>query len=391
MKACIMCGGVGTRLRPLTFERPKPAIPILNKPSIGHLVEHLAAKGFDEIVATLGYQGEQIEAYLGDGSLFGVSMKYSYEKEKLGTAGSVKNAESYLNDEPFLVVGGDHVLDLNLREFMDFHKEKGNIISIALICIDDPRAYGIVDLNVKYQIKRFAEKPSAGEIFSNLASTGIYACNPEVLDYIPKGKFDFARDLFPKLLKKGVKITGWLARGHWTDIGNPASYREACRWKLEHLPGTEIRGRVDIKNARIKGPLVLSHNVSIGRDSEVVGPVVIGNNTTIGNNVLIGPYTSIGSNCEVGSNSQILSSYIYDGVKIGSNTSISGAIVDNNTIIENNSTIENGAVIGPRVVIKSGATVHSNVLIWPEVEVKPRAVVKRNIFNPKYSTSIGGS
>lgn len=391
MRACIMCGGVGTRLRPLTFERPKPAIPILNKPLIGHLVEHLSAKGFDEIVATLGYQGEQIEAYLGDGSLFGVRTKYSYEKEKLGTAGSIKNAESCLNDEPFLVVGGDHVLDLNLREFMDFHRERGNLISIALVCIDDPRAFGIVDLNVKYEIRRFAEKPAAGAIFSNLASTGIYACNPEVLDMIPECRFDFARDLFPRLLRKGAKINGWLARGRWTDIGNPASYREASRWMLEHLPGTEIRGSVDIENARIKGPLVLGHNVSIGKESEVVGPVVVGNDTKIGNNVLMGPYTSIGSDCEIGGNSQILSSYIYNGVKIGESTSISGAIIDNNTIVEDNSTIENGAVIGPRAMIKSGATVHSNVLIWPEVAIKAKAVVKKNIFNPKFSSSMGGS
>ncbi len=390
MKACIMCGGVGTRLRPLTFERPKPAIPILNKPSIVHLVEHLSVKGFDEIVATLGYQGEQIEAYLGDGSLFGVSTNYSYEKEKLGTAGSVKNASRYLDDGPFLVVGGDHVLDLNLREFMDFHKEKGNLISIALVCIDDPRHYGIVDLNVKYEIRRFTEKPEIGQIFSNLASTGIYACNPEVLDLIPEGRFDFARELFPKLIKKGEKITGWLARGHWTDIGSAASYREACRWMLEHLAATEISGTVDIENARIKGPLQLGHNISIGKESEVVGPVVVGNDTKIGKNVLIGPYTSIGSNCEIGDNTQILSSYFYTGVKIGSGAAISGTIIDDNTAVEENTTLENGTVIGPRVIIERGVTVHS-VSIWPEVIIKAGAVVNKNILNPKYGSSTKGS
>ncbi len=156
--------GHGTRLRPLTFERPKPSIPILNKPSVGHLVEHLS-KRFNEIVITLGYMGEVIENYLSNGSLFGVDIKYVYEKEKMGTAGSVKNAEKYLEGQPFLVVGGDHVLNLNLREIYEFHNRTDSMVTISVLSIDDPREFGIVDLDNNMIIHRFREKPGPGQIF----------------------------------------------------------------------------------------------------------------------------------------------------------------------------------------------------------------------------------
>ena len=203
MKVCIMCGGEGTRLRPLTFERPKPCIPIVNRPSIQHLVSHLSNLGFREVVITLGYMGKDIEAALGDGSLFGVDITYVHEKTKLGTAGSVRNAKKYLDDQDFLIVGGDHVTDLNVLEFYRVHQKEKAMTTIGLISIDDPGEYGIAEIDINYEIKRFKEKPAPGEIFSNLASTGMYVCNPEIFDHIPAGKkFDFARDLFPTLWRR---------------------------------------------------------------------------------------------------------------------------------------------------------------------------------------------
>lgn len=391
MKACILCGGTGTRLRPLTFERPKPSIPILNKPSVGHLVEHLSKNGFNEIVITLGYMGDVIENYLGDGSLFGVDIKYVYEKDKLGTAGSVKNAEKYLGDSPFLVVGGDHVLNLNLRELYDFHNKRDALVTISVLSIDDPREFGIVDLDNNMSIHRFREKPGPGEIFSNLASTGIYALNPEVLDYIPKARYDFAKDLFPKLLRDGKRISGWMARGQWTDVGNPAAYREAQKWMLENMPGTHIHGRLLVENARLNGPIDVGNNVSVGKNSVIVGPIIIGENTVIGENVLIGPYTTIGSSCTIGNDTRILSSYIYDGVKIGAGCSISGAIMDNDITIGRSCILENGVVIGPRAMIGNDVTVHSDVRIWPEVVVSAGSSVDKDFMNESFATDINGS
>ncbi len=348
-------------------------------------------EGFNDIVITLGYLGGEIESTLGDGSMYGVHIEYVHEKEKLGTAGGVKNAEEFFEDEPFLVVGGDHVMDIALREFCRFHEEHHAMVTIGLIPIEDPRDYGIAELNVSNRITRFHEKPKSGEIFSNLASTGIYVCEPEVLKFIPKRKFDFAKDLFPELMRKGKCINGYLVRGKWSDIGNPMAYREACHWMLDQMPGTKISGSISIKDARVTGPIEIGHNVTISSNSYVVGPVVIGDNTTIGSNVLIGPYTSIGSNCIIGDGSRILSSYIFDDVFIGNNTAISGAIIDNATRIEDSCILEAGTVIGPRVTIGEGALVHSNVRIWPEIKVNKGTRVKKTILNERFGNEMEGS
>lgn len=390
MKACIMCGGAGTRLRPLTFERPKPSIPLLNKPSVGHLVDHLSANGFNDIVITLGYLGRNIEEYLEDGAKFGVEIHYIRERNKLGTAGSVKNAENALDGGPFLVVGGDHVMDFNLHEFYQFHRKNDSMLTVGVMSIDDPREYGILDIDVNNRVHRFREKPSSGEIFSNLASTGIYMCDPEIFSYIPKERFDFAKDLFPKLLSSDDPMSAWMARGHWNDIGNATAYRQASRWLLDNLRGTEIAGRFNIKDARLNGPATIGTDVSVGSNSAIVGPVVIGANTTVGDNVLISPYTTIGSDCDIADDTSVLSGIVYDNVKIGSRTLVSGSVVDNSTRIGDHCVLENNTVIGPRVTINDFVTVHSGVSIWPDVVIDGGDVYK-DALNPAYDTHKGGS
>jgi Nucleoside-diphosphate-sugar pyrophosphorylase involved in lipopolysaccharide biosynthesis/translation initiation factor 2B, gamma/epsilon subunits (eIF-2Bgamma/eIF-2Bepsilon) len=385
-----MCGGAGTRLRPLTFERPKPSIPLLNKPSVGHLVDHLSANGFNDIVITLGYLGRNIEEYLEDGAKFGVEIHYIRERKKLGTAGSVKNAENALGGGPFLVVGGDHVMDFNLHEFYQFHRKNDSMLTVGVMSIDDPREYGILDIDVNNRVHRFREKPSSGEIFSNLASTGIYMCDPELFSYIPKERFDFAKDLFPKLLSSHDPMSAWMARGHWNDIGNATAYRQASRWLLDNLRGTEIAGRFNIKDARLNGPATIGTDVSVGSNSAIVGPVVIGANTTVGDNVLISPYTTIGSDCDIADDTSVLSGIVYDNVKIGSRTSVSGSVVDNGTRIGDHCVLENNTVIGPRVTINDFVTVHSGVSIWPDVVIDGGDVYK-DALNPAYDTHKDGS
>ena len=392
MKVCIMCGGEGTRLRPLTFGRPKPCIPIVNKPSIQHLVSHLANLGFTDVVITLGYMSEAIEEALGDGSLFGVNVTYVHEKTKLGTAGSVKNAQKYLEEQPFLVVGGDHVVDLNLLEFYREHLTNDSITTIGLISIDDPTEYGIAEIDANYQIKRFKEKPSPGEIFSNLASTGMYVCDPEIFDHIPAGeKFDFARNLFPKLMGEGHVLKAWLARGNWSDVGSPRSLREAERWKLQDIGFTNISGDLYIKGARIMGPAQIGSCVSVAANSRVIGPVSIGAGTIIEENVVVGPYTSIGEGCIIKNSAKIFSSSIYNRVVIGRDSTISGSIIDNDTFIGSGCNIEHDTVIGPHVVLKSGVVVHSGTRLWPEVIIPEGTVVKEHILNEDYDTRTEGS
>ncbi|WP_245323298.1 NDP-sugar synthase [Methanomicrobium sp. W14] len=387
-----MCGGEGTRLRPLTFERPKPCIPIVNTPSIQHLVSHLSNLGFSDIIVTIGYKGDEIQKALGDGSLFGVNITYVREDKKLGTAGSVKNAEKYLKGSPFLVVGGDHVTDVDLLSFYREHIKGESIVSIGLISIDEPCDYGIAEIDVNYHLKRFREKPSPGEIFSNLASTGIYVCDPEIFNYIPEAKkFDFAKDLFPLMMQKGIIIKGWLARGNWTDVGSPQSLRQAEHWKLQDMHYTNIKGNVTIKGAHVLGPVQLGDSVIIGENSRIIGPVSIGSGTCIGENVLIGPYTSIGEHCRIAHDSKIFSSSIYNHVDIGSQTTISGSIIDDDAKTGVLCSIENDTVIGPRTELKNRVIVHSGTRIWPEVVIEEGQVVKEYLLNEKFDTSYSGS
>lgn len=392
MKVCIMCGGEGTRLRPLTFERPKPCIPIVNRPSIEHLVTHLSNLGFRDIVITLGYLGTAIEEALGDGSLFNTTIIYVREKTKLGTAGSVKNAQKYLDGQDFLVVGGDHVTDLNVLEFYRAHKTEKAAVSIGLISIDDPGEYGIAEIDVSYDIKRFKEKPAPGEIFSNLASTGMYVCSPDVFDHIPSGKkFDFARDLFPRMMEGGHSLKGWLARGNWTDVGSPQSLRQAERWKLADMASTTINGDLSMRGAHVQGPVELGDAITLGRNSRIIGPVAIGAGTTVGDNVLVGPYTTVGEKCIIRNNVKIFSSSLYNRVVVGANSTISGSIIDIDTHIGGDCSIENDTVVGPRVVLRDNVVVHSKTRIWPEVVISEGSIVKEHVLNEKFDLRCEGS
>ena len=387
-----MCGGEGTRLRPLTFERPKPCIPIANKPSIVHLVTHLANLGFTDIVLTIGYLGNDIQDALGDGSLYGANITYVSEEIKLGTAGSVKNAQKYLEDAPFLVVGGDHMTDLNLLEFYRDHMNSPAITSIGLISIEDPREFGIAEIDASLRIQRFREKPAPGEIFSNLASTGIYVCDPKIFEFIPENtKFDFAKDLFPLLMEKGYQLNGWLARGNWTDVGNPAMLRAAEKWILQEKTVTSVSGTLNIKDAHITGPVTFGDGITLGAGSRIVGPVLVGNGVMIGDNVIVGPYTSIGDNCVIKTNAKIFSSSIYNGVVVGSGTTISGSIVDVGTNIGDECSVEHNTVIGARSILQNDVTIHSGTRLWPEVIVKEGSVVKIHLLNPKFDSRFEGS
>jgi mannose-1-phosphate guanylyltransferase len=364
----------------------------MNIPSIVHLVSHLSNLGFHEIIITLGYMADAIELVLGDGSLFGIHIRYVHEQEKLGTAGSVKNAQKYLEDRSFLVVGGDHVTDINLLEFYREHQTGRALTTIGLISIDDPCEYGIAEIDVTNQIQRFKEKPSPGEIFSNLASTGMYVCEPEIFDSIPPNtKFDFARDLFPLLMEEEKRLHGWLARGNWTDVGSPRSLRQAERWKLHELASTTIVGELHTAGARITGPVQVSGALSLGRQTRIIGPVSIGGGTRIGDGVLIGPYTSIGEGSRIDDGAKIFSSSLYNGIRIGNGSTLSGSILDNDVVIGRKCSIEHDTVIGPRVQCGDGVVIHSGTRVWPEVTIPNNMVVKEHLLNKKYDLRREGS
>ncbi|NSL51028.1 nucleotidyltransferase family protein [Calidifontibacillus erzurumensis] len=226
MKGVIIAGGKGSRLRPLTNHLPKPLVPILNKPVMEYAIEHLKEHGITEIAVTVQYLSRKIIDYFGDGRKFGVRLTYFEERKPLGTAGSVKNAEKFL-DEPFIVMYGDVISNFDLTKGIQFHKKKKSKITIFMTMVQNPMDYGIINTDENGKVTRFLEKPSRSEVFSNQVNTGIYIMEPVILRYINKGcPFDFSLDLFPLLLKKGISIFGFNAVGYWSDVGNMAKYEK---------------------------------------------------------------------------------------------------------------------------------------------------------------------
>ena len=227
MKAVILAGGEGTRLRPLTSNTPKPMMPLANKPMMEHIVNLLAQHGFDEIVVTVAFLANQIRDYFGDGSDFGVTMRYATEDSPLGTAGSVRNAADEL-DDTFLVISGDVLTDIDLTAFVKAHRDAGAAASIALKHVENPLEFGIVITQPDGTIERFLEKPTWGEVFSDTINTGIYVVEPEVFDFIPEGEVvDFSGDVFPALLDSGHTLHGHVTEGYWEDVGTLEAYSRA--------------------------------------------------------------------------------------------------------------------------------------------------------------------
>ena len=252
MKAVIMAGGEGTRLRPLTSLRPKPMVPIVNQPVMEHIVGLVKHHGISQIVATLAFMPAVIQDYFGAGEEWGVEIEYAVEETPLGTAGSIKNAAHFLEgDEPFVVISGDAITDIDLSEVIAFHKERGAAVTIALKRVPDPLDFGVVITAEDGRIERFLEKPTWGQVFSDTINTGIYVVEPWVLDYIPADtSFDFSAELFPKLMEEGHALYGLPVDGYWCDVGSPRD--------LYGRPPRHSRRQVSLvhpRRARARGPL----------------------------------------------------------------------------------------------------------------------------------------
>lgn len=245
MKAVILAGGLGTRLRPVTGEHPKPMVPLLGRPVMEHIVALLRENGFTQLCAALHYRAGEIMAHFGDGRRFGVEMEYRIETENLGTAGSVKNCRDFYGDEDFLVIAGDAVCDYELRLLMQAHKERGAAATLALSAEQTPLRYGLAVTDGEGRIRSFIEKPAWPQVVTDLVNTGIYVLSPQVMARVPEGSFDFGRDLFPQLLREGAPLYGQVMEGYWRDIGTPQDYYRCCAdaldGKLRLTPGAAFQ------------------------------------------------------------------------------------------------------------------------------------------------------
>ena len=291
MKAVILVGGQATRLLPLTHNTPKAMVPVLNTPFLEHVISHLASHHIRDIVLALGRLAHSIESYLGDGSRFGVSIKYALEKDPLGTAGAVKNAASYL-DDTFLVLNGDIFTDLDITAMTDLHRNRKAKATIALTPVEDPSAYGLIETDATSRVLNFLEKPNKDEITTNMINAGTYVLEPDVLNQVPPGmKCSFEREVFPKLLADGELVCAYASPSYWIDIGTPSKYLQLhfdllngkCR-QHNPAPGHEVSigENTDIHpTARIKGPTVIGASCYIGPKAKISGPATIGDGCAI--------------------------------------------------------------------------------------------------------------
>lgn len=234
MKAIIMAGGEGRRLRAVTGDLPKPMVPFLGRPMMEHIILLLKAQGFDDICVTLRYRAQDIINHFGKGDALGVKLSYSIENEPLGTAGSVKNCRDFYGDEDFLVISGDAACDFELAGLMKDHKESGACASLALYRSAEPVSYGLAIKNTDDSLRCFVEKPDWSRVVTDLVNTGIYVLSPKAMEYVPADRnIDFGKELFPLLLEKGEKLMGFEQEGYWCDVGSPLSYYRCCADALE--------------------------------------------------------------------------------------------------------------------------------------------------------------
>jgi mannose-1-phosphate guanylyltransferase/phosphomannomutase len=315
MKAFVLAAGVGTRLRPLTSDIPKPMVPVLGRPALYHTFANLKKNGFTDICVNLFYKPEVITEYFKKNDL-GVNLTFSPEKKLLGTAGSAKKNEKFF-DDAFCIMSGDGLSDVNLREIYDFHKKNKALATIALKNVDERFEYGVTVTDKKGKVKSFVEKPYWKDVFSSSVNTGIYFFEPEIFKYIPKNKFfDFGKDLFPLLLKKQERVFGCVFDGYWTDIGNICEYKRGVF--------DALCGRVKLHGAFCK---YVSRTAKIDKSAKIYAPCFIDDGVKIGKNVVIKPYSVLSKNVTVKENAEISKSIIWEDAVVGKNATADNTVV----------------------------------------------------------------
>lgn len=373
MKAVIMAGGEGTRLRPLTSNAPKPMLPLVNRPMMEHIVELLKGHGFDDIVVTVAFMANAIRNYFGDGSEFGVRMVYATEETPLGTAGSVRNAMRHLT-ERFLVISGDVLTDVDLSAMVAFHEEKQAMATIGLVHVENPLEFGIVITREDGTIERFLEKPTWGQVFSDTINTGIFVLEPSIFDYIaPDRAVDFSGEVFPQLLADGRPLYGAVAEGYWEDVGTLDAYLSAHRDILD------AKVRVNVPGFEMKNGAWLGEGVDVHPDAVLTGPLVVGDNCRIESGARIGPYAALGTNVRVRSESVLERTVVHDNAYLGSKVRLRGTVVGRNCDLRNGARAEEGVVLGDECFIGEDALLASGIKVYPFKTVEAGAIVNDSI------------
>ena len=327
MKAVVLVGGEGTRLRPLTYLTVKAMVPVLNKPFIEYIIRHLSHHNISEIILAIGYKPDRITEYFTDENQLGTKLTYSIETDPLGTAGAFKNAEPQIDDTVF-AMNGDIFTDLDFTEMLRFHKDKGAKVTIALTPVEDPTRFGVVETDSNQRVTRFLEKPKQEQVISNMINAGVYVIETEVLKRIPKGKRSmFEHDIFPSLVAAGEPVFGYTTDVYWMDMGTPEKYLQL---NADLLSGKSTQVGFNPTDIRIGKQ---SH---VHPQSNLVGPILIDKNCNVGKGAQLKGPVVIGPGCRIHDGASIENSVIWQNADIGEQAILKDCIVASNSYIDNN-------------------------------------------------------
>ena len=375
MKAVVMAGGEGTRLRPMTANQPKPLLPVVNKPIMEHVLRLLRRHGFNETVVTVQFLASMVRNYFGDGEDFDMSLQYATEEMPLGTAGSVKNAQDALRDEPFLVISGDALTDIDLSELVKFHKDNGALVTVGLTRVPDPLEFGIIIVDDDGRIQRFLEKPTWGQVFSDTVNTGIYVMEPEVLSEFSAGEqADWSGDIFPRLLERGAPLYGWIADGYWEDVGTHESYLKA---QADVLSG---RVQADIDGFEMSPGVWVAEGAEVDPEAVLTGPLCVGDYAKIEAGAQLREFTVVGSNVVVKEGAFLHRAVVHNNVYVGPGATLRGCVIGKNTDVMASARIEEGAVVGDECVIEPEAYLSAGVKVYPFKTIEAGAVVNTSVI-----------
>jgi mannose-1-phosphate guanylyltransferase/phosphomannomutase len=359
----------------MTANQPKPLLPVANRPIMEHVLRLLKRHGFDETVVTVQFLAALVRNYFGDGEEFGMSLQYATEEMPLGTAGSVRNAEDALRDDPFLVISGDALTDMDLSALVRYHKDNGALVTVGLARVPDPLEFGIVITQEDGRIQRFLEKPTWGQVFSDTVNTGVYVMEPEVLAEVPPGEIvDWSGDVFPKLLKRGAPLFGYISDGYWEDVGTHESYLKA---QADVLAG---RVQTDIAGFEVSPGIWVAEGAEVDPDAVLTGPMCIGDYAKIEAGAHLREYTVIGSNVVVKEGAFLHRAVVHNNVYVGQGVTLRGCVVGKNTDVMRLARIEEGAVVGDECVIEPEAYLSAGVKVYPFKTIEAGAVVNNSVI-----------
>ncbi|MFC1937869.1 sugar phosphate nucleotidyltransferase [Chloroflexota bacterium] len=353
VKAVILVGGEATRLRPLTCKITKAMVPILNRPFLEHLLRYLGRHGITDVILAMCYLPDSIQSYFGEGGDVGVRMTCVVEDCPLGTAGAVKNIEKLL-DEPFVVLNGDIITEIDLSAMIRRHQEIKPKATIALTPVDNPTLYGVIETEAGGRVKRFLEKPDWDDVTTNLINAGIYILQPEVLEDIPASNLCmFETYLFPLLLERGDMILGYPSDAYWIDIGTPEKYL-----RVHHDLLTRYGDRIQTegkswihREATIAKPVLIAEGCTIAEGARIIGPAVLG------------------PRCEVARHAVVEGAVLWEGTKVGEGAVLRNCIVGSHCRIGEGSHIPDGCILGDNVTVGAGNKLPQGVKVWPDERV----------------------